>query len=133
MNSSGNTRRSAPSAAARTRAARALAALPSISPTVGFNCASVIMNSAVRSVITYAHIGYKNNDPWHAGLQWPALDRSYALGEGKQPEQAGHYQRHADGGRAQILDPADLWIVIGGEPVGELLDRGIEQFHDQHQ
>src|SRR5580704_1312895 len=130
MNSSGSTRRSEPSAAAWARAARALAALPSISPTVGFSWASVILNSAVRSLITYAHIGYNNDGLCHGELQSPALDRSYALGEGKQPEQAGHYQRDADRGRSQILDSADLRIVIGGQPVGKLLDRGIEQFHD---
>src|SRR5881275_2088069 len=43
MNSSGSTTRSAPSALALSRAARALAALPATSPTVGFNCASVIL------------------------------------------------------------------------------------------
>ena len=32
-----------------------------------------------------------------------------------------------------ILDPPDLRIVIGGQPVGKLLDRGIEQFNDHHQ
>src|SRR5437868_5490179 len=49
MNNSGSTRRSAPSALALSRAARALAALPVTSPTVGFNCASVILK--VGSVI----------------------------------------------------------------------------------
>src|SRR5437899_9896816 len=49
MNSSGSTRRSAPSALALSRAARALAAFPVTSPTVGFNCASVILK--VGSVI----------------------------------------------------------------------------------
>src|SRR3954471_15522109 len=44
MNSSGSTSRSAPSAFAFWRAARAFAALPGTSPTVGFNCASVIVN-----------------------------------------------------------------------------------------
>src|SRR3954471_4830953 len=44
MNNSGSTRRSAPSALALSRAARALAALPVISPTVGFSWASVIVN-----------------------------------------------------------------------------------------
>ena len=44
MNNSGNTTRSAPSALACARAARALAALPATSPTVGFNWASVIVN-----------------------------------------------------------------------------------------
>src|SRR5215204_2987664 len=44
MNSSGSTRRSAPSALALSRAARAFAALPVTSPTVGFSWASVIVN-----------------------------------------------------------------------------------------
>ena len=44
MNSSGSTTRSAPSARALSRAARALAALPVTSPTVGFSWASVIVN-----------------------------------------------------------------------------------------
>src|SRR5260221_2505226 len=51
MNNSGSTTRSAPSARAFARAARALAALPVTSPTVGFNWASVIENWALRSVI----------------------------------------------------------------------------------
>src|SRR6266404_6369495 len=45
MNSSEKTTRSAPSARAFSRAARAFAALPATSPTVGFNWASVILNS----------------------------------------------------------------------------------------
>src|SRR5215831_697403 len=96
MKSSENTIRSAPSAAALARAVRTLAALPSISPTAGLSWASVILNSALRSLITYAHIGYNKYAPWRAGLQSTALDRSYALGDGKQPEQAGHQQRNAD-------------------------------------
>src|ERR1700736_5452424 len=51
MNISGSTIRSAPSACARARAARALAALPVTSPTVGFNWASVILNWAAGSVM----------------------------------------------------------------------------------
>src|ERR1700742_1608240 len=51
MNSSDSTRRSAPSARARARAARALAALPVTSPTVGFNWASVIENWALYWVM----------------------------------------------------------------------------------
>src|SRR6201995_528629 len=133
MNNSGSTTRSAPSAAARARAARALAALPSTSPTVGLSWASVILNSAVRSYITYAHIGYNDNGPQRAGLQSLASDRSHALSDGKQPEQRRHQQHDADRGRAHVLDPADLRIVVGGEPVGQFLDRGIEQLDHQHQ
>src|ERR1700757_4788662 len=127
MKSSGNTTRSAPSLAARARAARALAALLSTSPTVGFSWGSVILNSAVRSLIRYAHIGYNNNVPSRAGLQSPALDRSYALGDGKQPKGTGHQQCDADRRRSHVLDPPDLWVVIGGQAVGELFDRGIEE------
>ena len=46
MNSSGNTTRSAPSSRAWARAARALSALPAMSPTVGLSCASVTMKGA---------------------------------------------------------------------------------------
>src|ERR1700755_1873315 len=111
MNNSGSTTRSAPSAAARTRAARAFAAFPSTSPTVGLSWASVILNSAVRSFITYAHIGYNYNGLRLPLGQSPASDRSHALGDGEQPEQRGHQQHDADCGRAHILDPADLRIV----------------------
>src|SRR5581483_1231963 len=127
MNNSGNTTRSAPSVAARARAARALAALPSTSPTVGLSWASVIFNSAVRSFITYAHIGYNDNGPLREFGQSPASDRSHAFGDGKQPEQRGHQQHDADRGRAHVLDPADLRIVIHGQAVGQLFDRGVEQ------
>src|SRR5450755_1029057 len=51
MNNSGSTRRSAPSSAARARAARAFSALPATSPTVGFSWASVIANWLARSVM----------------------------------------------------------------------------------
>src|SRR5215831_7876335 len=125
MKSSENTIKSAPSAAALTRAARTLAALPSMSPTVGLSWASVILNSALRSLITYAHIGYNKCAPWRAELQSPALERSYALGDGKQPKKAGHQKRHADRCRAHVLDPPDLQIMVGGQPIGEFFDRGI--------
>ena len=46
---SGSTSKSAPSACAR--AVRAFAALPATSPTIGFNCASVIFNWVAGSVI----------------------------------------------------------------------------------
>src|ERR1700756_531096 len=132
MKSSGSTTSSAPSLAARARAARALTALPSTSPTVGLSWASVILNSAVRSLITYAHIGYNNNVPSRAGLQSPALDRSYALGDGKQPEDASHQQSDADRRRSHVLDPPDLRVVIGGQAIGELLDRGVEELDNQN-
>src|ERR1700743_3694788 len=103
MNNSGSTTRSAPSAAARTRAARALAALPSTSPTVGLSWASVILSSVGRSVIPYAHIGYNEDAPRRPGLQTLGLDHTHALGDGKQPEQRGHQQHDADRGRAHVL------------------------------
>src|ERR1700749_2044511 len=109
MKSSGNTIRSAPSAVARSRAARTLAALPSTSPTVGFSWARVILNSAVRSLMTYAHFVYKYDAP-HPLRQSPSSDRAYALSDGKHPEQRADNQRNPHRRRAQILDPADLRI-----------------------
>src|ERR1700739_735674 len=102
MKSSGSTTSSAPSLAARARAARALTALPSTSPTVGLSWASVILNSAVRSLITYAHVGYNDNGPRRAAPQSPASDRSHALSDGKQPEQRRHQQHDADRGRTHV-------------------------------
>src|SRR6516165_6908701 len=119
MKSSGNTRRSAPSAAALTRAARTLAALPSTSPTVGFSWASVILNSAVRSLMTYAHFVYKYDTP-RPLRQSPSSDRAYALGDGKQPEQGANNERNPHRRRAQILDAADLRIVSRRQAVGKL-------------
>src|SRR6266566_7416872 len=110
MNNSGNSIRSAPSALAWARAARALAALPATSPTVGFSWASVIKNWEPGSVMRR----------WCTALVQTAiacLERAYAFGDGKQPEQAGHDQRHADRGRAHVLDPPDLRIMFGGQPV----------------
>src|SRR5271167_4101666 len=103
MNNSDITTRSAPSACARARAARTFAALPVTSPTVGFNCASVI---AKLSVI----------ERWcsaHGQTAIACLDKTYALGEREQPEQARGNQRHADRGRTHVLDPPDLRIVLG--------------------
>ena len=40
-------------------------------------------------------------------------------------------QRHADRGRTHVLDPADLQVVVGGQAIGELLDRGVEQLDDR--
>src|ERR1700678_382081 len=126
MTNSGNTTRSAPAARACARAARALAALPATSPTAGFNWASVTVKWVAGSVM----------ERWclargQTAIAWS--DRAYALGDGEQPEQARHDQRDAHRRRAHILDPADLRIMLGGQPVGELLDRGIEQFDHQHQ
>src|SRR5215472_3623798 len=132
MKSSGNTTRSAPSAAAFARPARALVALPSTSPTVGLSWASVILKSAARSFMTYTHFIHKYGAPT-VGLQLPSLDRAYAFGDGKQPKQGADDQRHAHRGRTQILHPPDLRIVISGQAVGELLDGGVQQLNDQHQ
>src|SRR6266568_4588838 len=82
MNNSGNSTRSAPSADACARAARTLAALPSISPMVGLSWASVTANSLRRSVMA-------------------------AL--------------------------SDLLVVIHGQAVRELFDRGVEQLDHQHE
>ena len=39
-----------------------------------------------------------------------------------------------DRGRAHVLDPADLRIDLARHPVGELFDRGVQQFdHEQEQ
>src|SRR5271157_4824102 len=132
MKSSGNTTRSEPSEAAHVRATRTLAALPSTSPTVGLSWASVILNSAAPSLMTYAHFVH-NYDAPPLGPQSPLLDRAYALGDGKQPEQTADNEGDAHRCRAQILHPPDLRIVVRGQAVGELLDRGIEQLNDQHQ
>src|SRR5690242_10998606 len=117
MNNSGNSTRSAPSAMARERATRAFAALPSISPMVGLSWASVTANASKRSVMA-------------AVL---ALEESQSLDDGDDPECAGHQQRDAHCGRAHVLDPADLLVVIHGQAIGELLDRSVEQLDDQHE
>src|SRR3954451_7320090 len=157
MNNSGSTRRSAPSALALSRAARALAAFPVMSPTVGFSCASVIVNlgsvmgrwclaqeqTANARFIAFSSevgTGSREENASKQKLRYAVLirigtaylERAYAFGDGKQPEGASHQQRDADRRRAHVLDPPDLRIVVGGEPVGQLLDRGIEYLDHQH-
>src|SRR3569623_1659423 len=114
MNSSGKTTRSALAARAVSRAARALAALPATSPTGGLSCASVILNSASL-------------------MASPASDQPQPLDDRKNPEHARHQQRYADGGGAHVLDLTDLLVVLHGQAVGELLDRGVEQLDHQHE
>src|SRR6516225_1251948 len=126
MNSSGSTTRSAPSAAARARAVRALAALPSTSPTVGLSWASVMTNSWTASVMG----GWCTATRPTATL---ALDHAHAFGDGEEPEQAGHDQGQADRGRSHVLDVLDLLVAIGGQPVGQFLDRGVKEFDHQDQ
>src|SRR3954447_1912 len=158
MNNSGSTRRSAPSALALSRAARALAALPVTSPTVGFSWASVIVNlgsvmgrwclaqeqTANARFIAFsseAGTGSREENASKQKLRYAVLiristaylERAYAFGDGKQPEGASHQQRDADRRRTHVLDPPDLRIVVGGEAVGELLDRGIEDLDHQHE
>src|SRR6202012_232480 len=99
MNNSESTIRSAPSALARARAARALAALPATSPIVGFNWASVMENWSARSVMSGSCLGC-------AKSAIASSDNAHALGEREQPENAGGEQRHADRRRTHVLDPA---------------------------
>src|SRR5690242_7056785 len=157
MNNSGSTSRSAPSVLAWSRAARALAALPVTSPTVGFNCASVIVKlgsvmerwclaqeqtANARLVAFSSEVGTGSRQE-NASKQKPTyavliptstayLERAYTFGDGKQPERPGHQQCDADRRRPHVLDPPDLRIVVGGQPVGELLNRGVEDLDDQH-
>src|SRR6185503_13693713 len=158
MNNSGSTSRSAPSALALSRAARALAALPVTSPTVGFNWASAMVNlgsvmglwclaqeqTANDCFVAFSSevdTGSREENAAKQKLRYAALipistaylERAYAFGDGKQPERPGHQQRHADRRRPHVLDPPDLRVVGGGEPVGELLDRGIEDLDHQHE
>src|SRR3954463_5738902 len=158
MNNSGSTRRSAQSALALSRAARALAAFPVMSPTVGFSWASVIVNlgsvmgrwclaqeqTANARFIAFSSelgTGSREENASKQKLRYAVLirigtaylERAYAFGDGKQPERACHQQRDADRRRTHVLDPPDLRIVVGGEPVGELLDRSIENLDHQHE
>src|SRR4051812_1678773 len=158
MNSSGSTTRSAPSAFALSRAARALAALPVTSPTVGFSWASEIVNlgsvmgamvprtranckCSLQSAFKRSDAGSREESASKQKLRYAVLiristaylERAYAFGDGKQPERPAHQQRDADRRRPHVLDPPDLRIVVGGEPVGELLDRGIEDLDHQHE
>src|SRR4029079_6038388 len=157
MNSSGSTTRSAPSALALSRAARALAALPVTSPTVGFNWASEMVNlgsvmgrwclaqgqTANDCFVAFSSevdAGSREENASKQKLRYAVLipirtaylERAYAFGDGEQPERAGHQQRDADGRRTHVLDLADLRIVFGGEPVSELLDRSVEDLDHQH-
>src|SRR5271154_2074771 len=125
MNNSDRTTTSAPSAFALARATRALAALPSTSPTVGFIWASVIAKFFGRSVICGWCLAYGQTTI-------ACSDNAYALGDREQPEQPRGDQRHTDRGRTHILDPPDLQVVLGGQAVGQFFDRRVEQFDDQH-
>src|SRR6188474_713002 len=123
MNNSGSTRRSAPSALALSRAARALAALPVTSPTVGFSWASAIVNlgsvmgrwclaqeqtanARFKAFSSEVGTGSRKENASKQKLRYAVLipirtaylDCAYAFGEGEQPEGAGHQQRDADGG-----------------------------------
>src|SRR5689334_12297264 len=140
MNSSGSTRRSAPSVLAWSRAARALAALPVTSPTVGFNCASVIVkvgsvmgrwclaqeqtaNARFVALSREVDTGSRKENASKQKLRYAVLiqistaylDRAHAFGEGEQPECAGHQECNADGRRPHVLDLTDLRIVVGGQ------------------
>src|SRR5690349_2821665 len=157
MNNSGSTSRSAPSVLAWSRAARALAALPVTSPTVGFNCASVIVklgsvmerwclaqeqtaNARLVAFSSEVGTGSRRENASKQKLRYAVLlristaylERAYAFGDGEQPERPGHQQRDADRCRAHVLDPPDLRVVVGGQPVCELLDCGIENLDHQH-
>jgi hypothetical protein len=62
-----------------------------------------------------------------------ASDDSEPFGERQQPGKARDRERDANGGRAHVLDAANLGMVGRGDVVGELLDRGVEQFDDEQQ
>src|SRR6218665_522956 len=125
MNNSGNTISVAPSALACARAARALAALPAISPTMGLSWASVTVKR-VNSVM-------ESSKPTGPPFAIAGLEDAYAFTERIQPGHTGDHQRDADGRRAHILHTPDLRIVFGGEPVGKLLDSGVEEFDGEQQ
>src|SRR5215813_9979619 len=117
MKSSGRATRSAPSRNPSARAARAFSALPARSPTVGLSCATAIARrSAGREFMSAPRLS----------------NEADALGERDQPGKARDDQRKPDGGRADVLDAADLRIDLAIDPVGKLLDRRIEQLHHHH-
>src|SRR5262245_60842067 len=62
MNSSENAIRSAPSRTACARAARALAALPSMSPTVGLSCATAIARVSVGRAFMGVDVAWRPGD-----------------------------------------------------------------------
>src|SRR6185503_9801659 len=157
MNNSGSTSRSAPSAVALSRAARALAALPVTSPTVGFSWASAMVNlgsvmgrwclaqgqTANDCFVAFSSevdTGSREENASKQKLRYAVLiptrtaylERAYAFGDGEQPERGSHQQRDADRRRTHVLDLADFRIVFGSKPVRKLLDRGIEDLDHQH-
>ncbi len=69
------------------------------------------------------------------GNRWAGRsEQPNALGQRQEPSQRRDHQRQPDRGRAHVLDAADLRIDLARDPVGELLDRGVEQFdHQQKQ
>src|SRR4029450_12327642 len=142
MNNSGSTTRSAPSAFARSRATRALAALPVMSPTVGFSWASVIVNlgsvmgrwclaqeqtanARFKALSGEVGTGSREENASKQKLRYAVLiristaylERPSAFGDDKRPDRPGPQQRDADRRRSDVLDPPDLPIVVGGEPV----------------
>ena len=114
MNSSGKTSRSARSDTACFRAARAFAALPVTSPTMGLSWASVIVSWVALVMIAFSPLRQKS-----AIAQYEhKSDETYALCDGEQPDPSGDHQRDADGRRPHVLDPADLLVVVGRQAIG---------------
>src|SRR5438128_1671324 len=120
MNISGNATRSAPCAAAAARARRTLSALPPTSPTVGLSCASAIFRrSAGRACMaSMSRAAAASGNRAHSDDAQPFRQRN-------EPDEAGDHDRDADGGRAHVLDPPDLGILLRVHMVAELLDRGV--------
>ena len=116
--------RSAPCSAAVWRAARALSALPATSPTVGLSCAmrdrEAVGGARAHGDGLRGQSGGRNRPPSQPCKQ-PLADR-------QQPGEPRDQYRNADRGRAHVLDHPDLRMMRAVDLVGELLDRGIEQF-----
>jgi hypothetical protein len=53
------------------------------------------------------------------------------FGEGYCPYDGSKQDRQSYGGRAHILDSADKQIVLGRDPISELLDGRVQQFDDE--
>ena len=60
-----------------------------------------------------------------------AQQRPKSLDQNPEPHRAGEQQRQQDGGRAHVLDALEGRILIEGDAVAQLLNRGIEQFDNE--
>ena len=61
-----------------------------------------------------------------------ASDQSEAHGERREPDQSAKTQRAENRGRAEILDLADIRMMLARDVVGQLLDRRVQQLDGEH-